>query len=183
MLFALANSKFIFINAKVFFTRNVIPQSTSAEVPEAPLLTSPDVLLIPSLSITAPIKYIEKKGEVVYQAALAEGVVHYPGTALPGELGNVYIFGHSSDVVWSRGAYKTVFASLTQIKNGELIYVTDHTGQQYVYEVVETKVVAPNDLSVVSQFEKKEKYLSLQTSYPLGTALKRFVVLAKLLED
>jgi HemK-like putative methylase len=70
------------------------------------------MLSIPSLSIEAPIQFIDKADEKTFQAALKNGVVHYPGTALAGEFGNMYIFGHSSDYIWSKGHYKTIFAVL-----------------------------------------------------------------------
>jgi len=41
--------------------------------------------------------------------------------------------------------------------------------------------VSPKDLSVLDQQNFQKKFLSLQTSYPIGTALKRFVAVAELL--
>ncbi|MFA5946641.1 MAG: sortase [Patescibacteria group bacterium] len=177
----IAEVDYAFKNLKVFFIREMANEVSVED--SLQVLYVPDTLSIPSLQISAPIIYITKKGEGAYSEALARGVVHYPGTAMPGEFGNVYIFGHSSDLPWSIGQYKTIFAPLPQIQNGEKITLTDHAGRQFVYEVFETKVVMPNDLSVLSQYEFKEKLLSVQTSYPLGTALKRFIVLARLLED
>src|SRR5687767_11297538 len=72
----------------------------------------PDRLFIPSLGIDVPLVYIEEKNEAAFQAALRDGVVHYPGTAMPGQPGNAYYFGHSSDYSWSKGEYKNVFATL-----------------------------------------------------------------------
>jgi len=143
-------------------------------------ISEPNRLYIPSLSIEAPILFIEKKTEAVYQEALKKGVVHFPGTAQVGELGNMYIFGHSSDYPWSGGEYKTVFALLPQIQDGALVVVTDGAGKKFEYRVIEARVVAKDDLSVLSQFEKKKRLLTVQTSYPLGTALKRFIVVAEL---
>ncbi|MFH0905174.1 MAG: sortase [bacterium] len=139
-----------------------------------------DRLAIPSLGLNAPLVYIEQKDEPTFQKALENGVVHYPGTALPGELGNAYYFGHSSDYVFKPGSYKTVFATLPKMKVGDEVYITDSVGKQFVYAVVETKVVEPDDISVLSQGEAKEKKLTLQASYPLGTALKRYLVVARL---
>jgi LPXTG-site transpeptidase (sortase) family protein len=181
--FTLLNLPFFLVNLKVFVTRHEAAPSAPVTESVAPLLTRADALLIPSLSLEAPVIYIDEKGEAAYQNALAHGVVHYPGTALPGEYGNVYIFGHSSDVPWSKGDYKTIFAPLPQIQNGDLIYFTDHAGQEFIYEVTQTQIVSPKDLSVLDQHENKERLLTLQTSYPIGTALERFIVVARLLED
>lgn len=141
---------------------------------------APNHLSIPVLGIEAPIIYIDEKSEAVYQAALKTGVVHYPGTALPGEPGNVYIFGHSSDYLWSDGNYKTIFAKLPQIEQGKDIVVTDAAGRFFHYSVIETKVVGPRDMSVLSQGDGSRSLLTIQTSYPLGTALQRYIVVAEL---
>ena len=158
-------------------------------VPETPVVEGevavgePNSLKISDLGIEAPIIYITEKNETVYQEALKQGVVHYPGTALPGELGNVYIFGHSSDYTWSGGEYKTVFARLPQIELGTTIEVTDADGKLFRYIVTETKVVGPREMSVLDQFNYEKRMLSIQTSYPLGTALQRYIVVAELQEE
>lgn len=143
---------------------------------------TPDQLRIPSLDISAPIQYVDEDNEEVYQKALRDGVVHYPGTAEIGQLGNAYIFGHSSDYPFIAGSYKTVFALLPRIEKGAEIIVTDKSGHEFTYIVTDSRVVEKDDLSVLDQMGNKEKLLTLQTSYPVGTALKRYVVLAKMRE-
>jgi sortase A len=143
---------------------------------------SPNTIFIDRLAIVAPIVYTDENNEEAYQRALQNGVVHFPGTAHVGQLGNFYLFGHSSDFVWKAGNYKTVFALLPKISIGDQIVVSDSEGKAYVYKVLETKVVNPNDASVLSQGEYKRKLLTLQTSYPLGTALKRFIVVAEIVD-
>ena len=139
-----------------------------------------NVLAIPSLGITTPIQYVTSTKEAAFQVALRDGVVHYPGTALPGEYGNAYIFGHSSDYSWSKGTFKTVFALLPKIAKGASIIVTDKNGKVFNYTAVSTRVVNPTDLSVLDQQGKAKRLLTVQTSYPIGTALRRFIVVAEL---
>ena len=139
----------------------------------------PNELKIVSLGIAAPVIYITGQDEKAFQEGLMNGVVHYPGTANPGELGNCYIFGHSSDYLWSKGKYKTVFALLPKISMGTDIEITNATGIIFHYTVMDSRMVAANDLSVLSQQGYKKKLLTLQTSYPVGTALKRWVVIAE----
>jgi sortase A len=139
-----------------------------------------NVLAIPSLGVNVPVVYIQETGETAFQNALAGGVVHYPGSSMPGEVGNVYIFGHSSDYAWSKGNYKHAFALLPKIKNGAEIKLTDEKGFSYTYLVTRQGVVGPNDVHVLAQNTNGKKLLTLQTSYPLGTALKRYVVVAEL---
>lgn len=140
-----------------------------------------DRLVIPRLGIAAPIVYAEEESERVFQEALQKGVVHYPGAARIGERGNAYIFGHSSDYVWAKGDYKSVFALLPEIKAGDEIFASDKGGAVFAYRVIETKIASPDDLSVLGDFGGERKLLTLQTSYPLGTALRRFIVLAELI--
>ena len=144
--------------------------------------TAADRIYIPSLGIDAPLVYTEATDERGFQDALGAGVVHYPNTAMVGEGGNAYFFGHSSDFPTKAGEYKTVFALLPKIANGAQVILTNDKGKEYVYEVFETHVVAPTDTHWLAQGDGKEKLLTLQTSYPVGTALKRFLVRARLVE-
>ena len=139
-----------------------------------------NILQISSLGIEAPVIYIDQKTESAFQAALINGVVHYPGTAMPGQAGNAYFFGHSSDFIWSKGHYKTVFAVLPKIKIGDTILITDPSGTPFIYTAVKTAIVSPNDVSVLQQNQDGQKLLTLQTSWPVGTALKRFIVVAEI---
>jgi sortase A len=141
--------------------------------------SQPNQLSIASLGITAPIVYAQEPNETSFQAALLNGVAHYPGTANPGQNGNCYIFGHSSDYFWSKGHYKTVFALLPRIKIGDNIIISDSDGNEYIYVVKSTLVAATTDVQYLQQ-DYSKKVLTLQTSWPVGTALKRYLVLAEL---
>lgn len=140
----------------------------------------PDFLQIPSLGIKVPLVYVTEKNETAYQKALEDGAAHFPDTAEPGQFGNAYIFGHSSDYLWSPGKYKTVFATLPKIRLGDEIAVSDRGGNKFVYKVIESKKVAADDLSVLDQGDGTKKLLTIQTSYPIGTALARWVVIAEI---
>src|SRR3989344_5629961 len=140
---------------------------------------SPYTIKIPSLNISVPMVYVYAATEKEFQAGLIDGVVHYPGTALPGEFGNCYIFGHSSDYIWSQGKYKTIFAPLPKTTIGTEIVISDNQGVKFVYTVIDSKKVSAKDLSVLKQ-DYTKKILTLQTSYPVGTALARWVVVAEM---
>lgn len=140
----------------------------------------PNLLAIPSLEVTVPVLYAEVVNEDKFQELLTSGVVHYPGTANIGEVGNAYIFGHSSDNAWSKGKYKTAFALLPKMQAGDEIFISDKEGTKYTYKVLKARIVAKDDFSVLSQDTSGRKLLTLQTSYPVGTSLKRFVVVAEL---
>lgn len=150
---------------------------TSLKDESAPL--SADMLVISSLGIKAPIVYIDQADEKHFQQGLKSGVVHYPGTASPGQVGNVFIFGHSSDYFWSSGGYKAVFALLPKIKIGEEIWVTDNQANTFVYKTIKSVMANPDDTSFLDQNTSGKKLLTIQTSYPLGTALRRWIVVAQ----
>jgi len=84
-----------------------------------------------------------------YFKSLENGVAQMKGTAKPGEGGNIFIFGHSSFYSTSPGNYKEIFKNLQDIKTGDLIEVAYH-GQNYQYQVSETKVVEPTDVDVLN---------------------------------
>lgn len=140
----------------------------------------PNELYIPSLEIRAPIIYTEVTDETGFQLALQNGVVHYPGTARIGEAGNTYIFGHSSDFAFAKGDYKTVFALLPHIELGAEILLADERGEIYKYIVNEKFVAEKTDTHLLKQDTNFRKILTLQTSYPVGTALRRYIVKAEL---
>jgi LPXTG-site transpeptidase (sortase) family protein len=177
---------FFLLNAD-YFAKNIrhglfrrYPKDPSQQISDVQPQAEPNTLWIESLDIKAPIIYTQATTEAGFQQDLQRGVVHYPETALPGELGNVYLFGHSSDLPWKEGDYKTVLALLPRIQVGAEIKVTSHEGKTFTYIVKETKVVGPKDIEVLSQFNRERKLLTVQTSYPIGTALRRFIVVAEL---
>lgn len=108
--------------------------------------------------------------EGVSEADLKKGPGHYPGTAFPGETGNVVISGH-------RTTYGAPFYRLDELKPGDEITLEDASGT-YKYRVTEKKVVSPTDLSVV--VPSTEPRLTLTTCHPRFSARQRLIVIAAL---
>ena len=117
---------------------------------------------IPSVGISAII--LEGSDE----RSLRLGVGHIPGTAFPGEPGNVSLAAHRD----------TFFRSLRKIrKNDEIHLVTFNNS--YDYRVDWTRVVSPDDIDVLKSSE--EPVLTLITCYPfyfVGSAPERLIVRA-----
>ena len=178
---AILNFGFFWANIKFIFFKPPAESQQSTQTPgsQAENKIEPNTLIINSLGIKAPVIYPTERSEAAYQEALIDGVAHYPETALPGEKGNCYIFGHSSDYFFSKGHYKNIFAVLPKIKIGAEIIISGADGSAFVYTVTESRRVAANDLSVLDQQNYQRKLLTLQTSYPLGTALARWVIVAE----
>lgn len=184
---ALSVAVFVILNGQYFIKQAsywLRPPQTLQEVnssrDQSPQpLGTPNTLTIPSLDITAPVIYVTGNTEKDFQTALISGVVHFPGTADAGQAGNDYIFGHSSDFLFSKGHYKTVFALLPRIQLGAIVTLSDSSGKVYTYKVTDKFVVNPDDVSVLKQDYTKH-ILTIQTSYPVGTALRRYIVVTEL---
>jgi sortase A len=100
---------------------------------------------------------------------LRHAVGHIPGTAFPGQAGNVALAAHRD----------TFFRPLRGVRPNDTIVVRTLTGA-YNYRVVSTKVVSPKDVSVLKPAGHDE--LTLVTCFPfdyVGAAPKRFIVTAE----
>ena len=136
-------------------------------------------LNIEKLGLSAPIILdIDGNNKEQYMKALENGVAQMAKTALPGEIGNTVIFGHSSYYRNKPGNYKTIFAKLNDLARGDKISVTT-PDKNLTYNVSEVKIVAPEDLSVVDQ-ESPSSKLTLLTCWPPKTTEQRLVVVANL---
>ncbi len=113
------------------------------------------------------------------QEALRYGVIHYPGTARPGQQGNIVITGHSSYFPWDPGRFKDVFAVLHDLKAGDRILLYNNQ-KRYIYEVTSIKKIWPSELDVLKP--STENKITLITCTPVGTNLKRLIVEAKLVK-
>lgn len=109
-----------------------------------------------------------------FEATLAQ----LPGTALPGEKGNVFITGHSS-LALSRNTKFAYFANLQNIKKGDLVEVSA-LGQNFTYEVKGIKIVDPKETWVIRPPDEEGRYMTLMTCVPPGFNTKRLVVLTEL---
>lgn len=105
---------------------------------------------------------------------------HLPGSALPGERGNVFITGHSSLPIFFRpDNFQAIFANLPQVRVGDDVNV-NALGQEFDYRIISMKVVNPKDTWVVNPPDQEGRYLTLMTCVPPGFNIKRLIVLAKL---
>lgn len=130
-------------------------------------------------NITVSRLNLQNKRVLVDSNELSKGLVHLPGSALPGTKGNVFISGHSAANPLL-GLREAPFARLTDLKKGDQILV-EAGGAKFVYQVVEFKVVDPSDLSVILPPDTMGRYISLMTCVPPGLNFKRLVVLGKML--
>lgn len=133
-------------------------------------------IYIPSMNIKAPINWNVTFNDSAIQQGLQTGVVQLKGTALPGEVGNVFISGHSSYLPFAKGDYKQVFATLPNTKLGDQIFII-HGGTLYTYKVENVFETKPTEIEIMKQ--STDSVLTLSTCVPIGTATRRFIVQAK----
>jgi LPXTG-site transpeptidase (sortase) family protein len=158
-----------------------IQKHTTPPIASPPIQTTPNnqensILSISKINIKAPIIW-DIPGENL-RPKLDNGVAHFAGTAHPGEIGNTFIVGHSSDYVWSKGKYKNIFALLNKLKKGDKIIIT-YKSITYTYEVTGSKIVKPTATEVLNPTSTPT--LSLMTCWPVGTTNSRLIILAKLI--
>jgi len=146
--------------------------------PSAPKL-APFQSKITHYNLSIPKLEIEKAVVHIGGEDLTRALIHYSGTALPGQFGKAVVFGHSVlPQFFNPQNYKTIFSTLPELeKNDEILVEFD--GIVYRYQVVEMVEVSPQDISVLSQ-QYDAEYLTLITCVPPGTYLKRLVVKARL---
>jgi sortase A len=110
---------------------------------------------------------------------LKKSLIHYQGTAFPGQLGNAVIFGHSAlPQFFGPQNYLAIFAYLPKIQNNDEILV-EFDGITYKYLVEKIIEVPPEDISILEQ-NYSDSYLTLVTCVPPGTTFHRLVVKAKI---
>lgn len=118
---------------------------------------------------TAGVDWVFVEG--VDRGSLRSGAGHMPGTALPGQPGNAVISGH-------RTTYGAPFFHLDRVAPGDVITVATTSGV-HAYQVVETRLVAPDETWVTGQWEGA--WLTLTTCNPVFSARERLVVVSRLI--
>ncbi len=130
-------------------------------------------------TLSVPRLKIENSTVFLDSNELSKGLVHLPGSSLPGEKGNVFISGHSAlSPIFS--FKKAVFGKLQDLKKGDQILV-EASGTKFVYIVSELKIIDPKDISVINPPDAQGRYISLMTCVPPGLNFKRLVVLGKMI--
>lgn len=125
-------------------------------------------LNIPSLNIEYPI--LSSTSTELLKISLTR----YWG-AYPNEVGNMVVTGHN---------YKNnkFFGNLQKIQIGDIVKITDTTGQTLDYSVYDTNIIDPYDNSCTSQLTDGHTEITLITCYyenGSAHATKRFVVKAR----
>ncbi|MFQ5611211.1 MAG: sortase, partial [Anaerolineae bacterium] len=103
---------------------------------------------------------------------LKKGVGHLPGSANPGERGNLYLAAHND-------IFGEIFRYLDDLEPGDeyIIYAGE---EKFRYVVREKRVIEPTEVSVM--WPTTEPVATLQTCYPYLVDTHRLVVVGELAE-
>lgn len=109
---------------------------------------------------------------------LKKGPGHIPGTALPGEVGNVVLSGH-------RTTYGAPFNRFDELRPGDAV-VLETRDRWFTYRVTGTQIVAPTAVEVTYPVPGEpdatptEPLLTMTTCHPEYSAKQRLIVSAEL---
>ena len=160
-------------------------RSTWAEPPPRPQQGEPEtvpvsldlgqgfaILHIPSLADYDPWVVVEGTSP----DDLKKGPGHIPGTALPGEVGNVVVSGH-------RTTYGAPFSRLDELEAGGQI-VLETRNRWFTYTVQDKSIVAPTAVEVTFPVpgdhaaQPVDRLLTLTTCHPKYSAKQRLIIRA-----
>jgi sortase A len=159
---------------------------TSPTTPTTPGTTGPTTTIDPATQIPPPegdpigkidiakinVHWVFVEG--VQLTDLASGPGHYPGTPLPGQIGNAAIAGH-------RTTHGAPFYRVNELAKGDQIKITTTAGT-FIYAVTKAPfAVQPTDYYVVDNTPDAE--LTLTSCHPRYSAEQRLIVKAKLVRN
>ncbi|HAF11745.1 MAG TPA: sortase [Candidatus Limnocylindria bacterium] len=123
---------------------------------------------LPRLGINLPIAEGDVERDVVIQKTPENFAFHFPGTAIPGTVGNSYLYAH---------ARTGMFLSLWNARIGDQVSITTPAGVELKFVVTEVHPrVPPADTSWLQP--SADERLTLQTSTGPNRDDPRFVVIA-----
>jgi sortase A len=117
-------------------------------------------LEIPAIGLSQPLF------EGVTLTAIDRGPSHWPGTAMPGELGNVVVAGHRTTVT-------RPFFALDLLEPGDELIFSMRTGERHVYRLDRLEIVDETALHIVDQSYGYQA--TLFACHPKGSAAQRIV--------
>lgn len=136
------------------------PENPPAD-PRAPeTLTQLGTIEIPKIAV------VKAMYEGITLTTLDHGPGHWPGTAMPGQLGNAVIAGH-------RVSHDKPFRNLDKLVVGDEVIFTTDDGR-FVYKVTGTDIVYPDALWIADQ--TPDYTATLFACTPPGSTRQRIVV-------
>ena len=141
-----------------------------------------NTLEIPKIGIAVPIIFAEGTNQSSLMKNLDSGVVYYPGSVYPGQIGEIVILGHSAPPGWPKIKHDWVFTDLDKLAAGDNIMI-DLNNKQYTY-IVKKKTIIKRGANIPADAEAiKGNVLILISCWPPGKDYQRITVQAELLTN
>ncbi len=155
-------------------TTSTLAATTTSEAlpvpaePPPPRAAEPKVELgtieIPKIGVTKSLF------EGVTLTTLDHGPGHWPGTAMPGHVGNVVVGGH-------RTSKDRPFRNIDQLAIGDEVIFNTAEGR-FVYKVTKTQIVTPDAIWIIDQTAAFTA--TLFACHPVGSTRERYIVFLEL---
>jgi len=156
------------------------PWGNPTDAAHAPILEGPKII-INRIGVDAPIVFPANDDLELLNAALETGVVHYPGSSLPGTRGNVFLFGHSTGLPAVRNQAFAVFNRLKELVAGDTIRI-QYGGREYWYRVGSIAIRNAEE-ALVTLDTGSGRLLTLSTCRIFGGRDERYVVDAEFVKS
>ena len=130
---------------------------------------------IPKIGITAPLVFADSSDQKELEEALDLGVLHFPDSVFPGEVGQTIILGHSAPPGWPRIKYDWVFTDLNELVAGDEIHVF-FNNKKYEYAVTRKVFLERGEEISREGLTNSENMLILISCWPPGRDSKRIAV-------
>ena len=142
-----------------------VPEDAPADARAPTLEVVHGTLELPTIGVSQPF------GEGVTLTAIDRGPSHWPGSAMPGQLGNVVVAGH-------RTTHSRPFLDLDLLAPGDPLVFHMSDGTTWTYEMTASEIVGPDAMYIVDQHP--EPTATLFACHPKGSAAQRIVVYFRL---
>ncbi len=95
---------------------------------------------IPSLNLVTPLVIGESTDIPTLEKDLDQGAVYYPGSVLPGQVGQILVLGHSAPPGWPIIKHDWVFTDIDKLNIGDTVMLYFNNAQ-YTYRIIKKDIV------------------------------------------
>jgi len=141
-----------------------------------------NTLEIPKISLSVPIIFSTSTDKTSLAKDLDQGVVYYPGSVYPGQIGQIIILGHSAPPGWPTIKHDWVFTNLDKLSAGDTISI-DLNNKQYTYVVKQKTIIQRGADVPTDSLSANNNVLTLISCWPPGKDYQRITVEAELVNN
>jgi len=137
-------------------------------------------LEIPKIGVSVPLVVAKDSSQKYLDKELDRGVVIFPNSALPSEMGQTIILGHSAPPDWPKINYDGVFSRINELQEKDEI-ILYFNNQKYIYNV-NKKIFIEKGEEISNNIENPGNILLIISCWPPGKNIQRIVVESTLIK-